>query len=74
MAGHANFTPDELLTAVVAIEAVINSRPLSYIPSADPEEPLTPSYLIVGQRLLNLPDHLGHICDPDDEDFEINAS
>ena len=31
MVGQANFTQDELLTAVVDIEAVINSRPLSYV-------------------------------------------
>ena len=74
MVGRANFSTDELLTAVVEIEAVINSRPLSYISSTDYEEPLTPSHLVVGRRLLNLPDYLGHICDPGDEDFEVNAS
>ena len=72
--GRANFSRDELLTAVVEIEAVINSRPLSYISSADYEEPLTPSHLVVDRRLLNLPDHLGYVCDPRDEDFEVNAS
>eukprot|EP00731_Ephydatia_muelleri_P014947 Em0008g667a len=65
---------DELHTAVVEIEAVINSRPLSYVSSADFEEPLTPSHLVVGRRLLNLPDYLGYVYDPDDEDFEVNAS
>ena len=74
MVGRANFSLDELLTAVVEIEAVINSRPLSYISSTDYEEPLTPSHLVVGRRLLNLPDYLGHVCDPGDEDFEVNAS
>ena len=59
MVGRANFTQDELLTAVVEIEAVINSRPISYVSSADFEEPLTPSHLVVGRRLLNLPDYLG---------------
>ena len=29
---------------------------------------------IAGRRLLNLPDHLGYVCDPDDEDFEVNPS
>ena len=27
-----------------------------------------------GRRLLNLPDHLSYVCDPEDEDFEVNAS
>ena len=31
-------------------------------------------YLVVGQRLLNFPDYLGHVCDTGDEDFEVNAS
>lgn len=74
MVGRASFSHDELLTAVVEIEAVINSRPLSYVSSSDYEEPLTPSHLVVGRRLLNLPDYLGHACDPDDEDFEVNPS
>ena len=73
MVGRANFSLDELLTAVLEIEAVINSRPLSYVSSTDCEEPLTPSHLVIGRRLLNLPDYLGHVCDPGDEDFEINA-
>ena len=67
MVGRANLSLDEMLTAVVEIEAVINSQPLSYISSTNHEEPLTPSHLVLGQRLLNLPDYLGHVCDPGDE-------
>ena len=74
MVGRANFFRDELLTVVVEIKAVINSRPLSYTSSTDCEEPLTPSLLVVGQRLLNLPDHLGYVGDPRDDDFEVNAT
>ena len=40
----------------------------------DVEEPLTPSHLLVGRRLLSLPDYLGHVCEPSDEDFEVGAS
>ena len=72
--GRAHFTRDELLTAVVEIEGVINSRPLSYVSSSDLDEPLTPSHLIVGRRLLNLPDHTGYVGDPDDEEFEVDAT
>ena len=46
---------DELHTLVVEIEAVLNSRPLTYVSSEDPEEPLTPSHLLVGFRILSLP-------------------
>ena len=74
MVRRVNTSQDELLTAIVEIEAVINSLPLSYVSSTDCEEPLTPSHLLVGQRLLNLPDYLEHISDPGDEDFEVNAS
>ena len=63
-----------MLTAVVEIKAVVNSRPLSYASFTEFEEPLTPSHLVVGRRLPNLPDHLGYVCDPDDEDFEVNPS
>ena len=41
MIGRASFTRDELLTAVVEIEAVINSQSLSYVSATDVEEPLT---------------------------------
>jgi len=71
MVGQAHFTHDELLTAVVEIEAILNARPLSYVSTEDIEEPLTPSHLIYGDRLLSLPDHLTHCCALYDEDFEI---
>ena len=67
MIGRAHFSFDELLTALVEIEAVINPRPLSYITADDIEEPLTPSHLLVGRRILNLPDHLEHLNDLDDD-------
>ena len=66
MVGQAKFTQDELHTAVVEIESIINSRPLSYLSAGDLEEPLTPSHLIVGRRILNL---LGHVMEPGDEEF-----
>ena len=45
-----------------------------FVSATDIEEPLTPSHLIVGRRILSLPDHLGYVCDPGDEDLEVNAS
>ena len=37
------------------------------------EEPITPSHLIVGHRILNLPDDLSFVCDLDDDEFTLNA-
>ncbi len=45
---------------------VINSRPISYVSADDLEEPLTPSHLLVGRRLMSFPDHLCH----EPEEFE----
>ena len=40
----------------------------------DVEQPLTPSHLLVGRRILSLPNYLGHICELSDDDFEVSAS
>ena len=65
--GQARFSWDELLTAVIEAESVLNSRPLSCVAMDDLEEPLTPSHLLTGRRILSLPDHFCH--DPDEEAF-----
>ena len=54
--GNARLTYDELITSVTEVEMILNSRPLSYVSSEDIEEPLTPSHLLVGYRVLSLPD------------------
>ena len=36
---------NKLLTALVEVEMIINSRPLSFVSADDFEEPLTPSHL-----------------------------
>ena len=71
MIGPAKFTHDELLTAVIEVEAIINSRPLSYVSADDLEEQLTPSHLVTGRRILSLPENLCYREEIDDEDFEI---
>ena len=53
--GRARLTFDELSTILVEIEAVLNSRPLTYLYLDEIEEPLTPSHLVIGRRLLTLP-------------------
>jgi len=42
-----------------------------YVSFGDLEEPLTPSHLLVGRRLLSLPDDLCYTVNQDDEEFTI---
>ena len=72
--GRAHLSLDELTTALAEIEAVINSRPLSYISGEDMEEPITPSHLIVDHRILSLPDNLDSVCDLNDSEFMIDSN
>ena len=51
--GSARLTYEELLTVLTEIEGVLNSRPLTYVYGDDIEEPLTPSHLMIGRRLLS---------------------
>ena len=53
--GRARLTYDELLTVLSECEMILNSRPLTCIESETSEEPLTPSHLIIGHRVMNLP-------------------
>ena len=53
---NAKLTYEELLTVVVEIECMLNSRPLTDVSSEDRVEPLTPSHLLTGRRLLFIPD------------------
>lgn len=61
--GQARFSLDELHTAVVEVESIINSRPLTYLSPSDLEEPLTPFHLVAGKRVVNLPDDLSYQAD-----------
>ena len=49
--GNARLTYEELLTVQTEIEGVLNSRPLTYFYD-EATEPLTPSHLALGKRLL----------------------
>ena len=53
MVGQAKLSADELLTVLLEVEMVLNSRPLTVVSAEDVEEPLTPSHLIVGQRIMS---------------------
>lgn len=74
MIGQAKFSLDGLHTAVVEVESIINSRPLSYLTSSDVEEPLTPSHLLIGRQVLSLPDNLGYSIDLDDQEFAVDSN
>ena len=58
---------------VTEIEAIINSRPLSYLTPDDLEKPLTPSHLLIGRRVLSLPDNLSYQRETEDSDFQMSA-
>ena len=67
--GRHTLTYDELQTLITEVEATLNSRPLSYVSPDDLEEPLTPSHLITGHRILSLPEPaMGE--DPDDHTYQ----
>ena len=44
MVGQARLSYDEMHTAIVEVEAVINSRPLTFLNAEDIEQPLTLSH------------------------------
>ena len=58
MIGKSRLSYDELNTMLIEVESIINSRPISYLSTSDIEEPLTPSHLMIGRCLLDLPDNL----------------
>lgn len=51
--GRARLTYEELLTVLIEVECVLNSRPLTYLYDDEIEEPLTPFHLMIGRRLLS---------------------
>ena len=65
---------DELTTALAEIEAVLNSRPLSYVSDKDMEEPIILSHLIVGCQIVNLPDNLDYVYDLSHSEFTLDTN
>ena len=49
-------TLEELQTLIVEVEAILNDRPVTFVPSdINDAEPLTPSHLLYGRRITSLP-------------------
>ena len=69
--GKAKLTHNELSTALTEVEAILKSRLLSYISSDDLEDPLTPSHMLTGCRILSFPDDTSTVSEGD-IDFEVN--
>ena len=55
---NARLTYEELFTVLSEVEGILNSRPLTYLDSENLEEPLTPSHLFLGKRLLREPEYV----------------
>ena len=53
--GNARLTYEEMLTVLLEVEAVLNSRPLTFVSTEDLDEPLTPSHMIYGRRVWSCP-------------------
>ena len=53
--GNAKLSYEELESALIETEGVLNSRPLTYVYNELSEAPLTPSHLVIGRRLLEQP-------------------
>ena len=70
---QAKLTYDELLTVLTEVEAIISSRPLSYVSTKDLDEPLTPSHMLSGRRILSLPDGTVATENNTDEDFKVDT-
>ena len=61
---------EELLTVIIEVEMILNCRPLSYVSSEDYEEPLTPSHLLCGHRIMSLPDNGSSEAEDSDTDVQ----
>ena len=67
---NVRLTYEELLTVITEKELVLNSRPLTYLHFDDVEEPLTPSHLVVGRRLMTIPEDCA-IKEEKESDIEL---
>ena len=66
--GKASLNLHQLNTVVTEVEALVNSRPLSYVGSDDEMEAITPSHFLIGRTFLT-PAFDEHKCLNDVESF-----
>ena len=52
------------------MEGILNSRRLSYVSSDDLEEPLIPAHLLMGWRILSLPDSAASTGNDGDDNLQ----
>ncbi|XP_065911263.1 uncharacterized protein [Dysidea avara] len=70
--GRAFVTLKQLETIVTEIEAMLNDRPLTYVsPDLSDPEPLTPSHLLYGRRIRQVPHVLNK---PEEDPTYVNGS
>lgn len=68
--GKSKLNYEELLTVIVEIEGVLNSRPLCYVYDDPSDEIITPSHLMIGRRILS---SCYSDVDPENVDFSVKA-
>ncbi len=73
--GRSLLTLDELNTLVVEVEAVINDRPITYVPADVGDlEPLSPSMLANGRNITVLPHRIITMDDMNDPDYGVSVN
>ena len=58
------------MAVIIEVEMILNCRPLSYVSSEDYEEPLTPSHLLCGHRIMSLQDNRSSEAEDSDTDVQ----
>jgi len=68
--GRAFKTLNSLQTLIVEIEAILNDRPLTYVPTgASDPHPITLAHLLYGRRIVCVPYYMTPQCNKCDPDF-----
>lgn len=68
--GKSSLSLKELETVFIEIEAMINSRPITYLYNeASEPSPLTPSHFLVGKRVMSLP-----VFKHNNDDLNVNRN